>query len=63
MINFQIVDWDISGKLFLDFINVDIEVQKLVAARDESSVGYTIEQVRNFVFSDSWVLVRYSTLS
>lgn len=63
MINFQIVDWDISGKLFLDFINVDLEVQKLVAARDESSVGYTIEQVRNFVFSDSWVLVRYSTLS
>ena len=63
MINFQIVDWDISGKLFLDFIIVDLEVQKLVAARDESSVGYTIEQVRNFVFSDSWVLVRYSTLS
>ena len=53
MINFQIVEWDISVKLFLDFINVDLEVQKLVAARDESSVGYTIEQVRNFVFSDS----------
>jgi hypothetical protein len=43
--NFQIVNWDLSGKLFYDFINVDLEVQKLVSERDEASVGYHIEQV------------------
>jgi hypothetical protein len=39
------VSWDLSGKLFFDFINVDLEVQSLVAERDEASVGYHIEKV------------------
>ena len=48
----KIIDWNTKGRVFYDFINIDIEVRELVNKRDEKSVGYHIERLRpkvNFI--------------
>ena len=42
----KIIDWDTKGRVFYDFINIDIEVKELLQKRDETSVGYHIEKLR-----------------
>ena len=47
----NIVNWSSAGKLYLDFINVDLEVQKLVSQRDEANLGYHTEMLKPQVLS------------
>jgi hypothetical protein len=42
----KIIDWDTKGRVFYDFINIDMEVKELLKKRDEKSVGYHIEKLR-----------------
>ena len=42
----KIIDWDTKGRVFFDFINIDMEVKELLKKRDEMSVGYHIEKLR-----------------
>ena len=42
----KIIDWDTKGRVFFDFINIDMEVKDLLKKRDEMSVGYHIEKLR-----------------
>ena len=42
----KIIDWNTKGRVFYDFINVDMEVRELLKKRDEKSVGYHIERLR-----------------
>jgi len=47
----KIIDWDTKGRVFFDFINIDMEVKELLKKRDEMSVGYHIEKLRPQVTS------------
>ena len=40
----RIIDWNSKGRVFYDFINVDMEIRQLVKERDEKSIGYHIEK-------------------
>ena len=42
----KIIDWDTKGRVFYDFINIDLEIKELLQKRDEQSVGYHIEKLR-----------------
>ena len=42
----KIIDWNSKGRVFYDFINVDMEIRQLVKERDEKSIGYHIEKLR-----------------
>ena len=42
----KIIDWNLKGRVFYDFINVDMEIRQLVKKRDEKSIGYHIEKLR-----------------
>jgi len=42
----SITSWNIRGAIYYDFISVDLEVNHLVAERDETKVGYYMEKLR-----------------
>ena len=42
----KIIDWNSKGRVFYDFINIDMEIKELLKKRDEQSVGYHIEKLR-----------------
>ena len=48
----KIIDWDTKGRVFYDFINIDMEVKELLQKRDEKSVGYHIEKLRPQVYKN-----------
>jgi hypothetical protein len=41
----KIANWNASGKLFYDFINVDNEVTNLIQQQDDENLGFKIEEV------------------
>ena len=42
----RIIDWNTKGRVFYDFINLDMEVRTMLKNRDEEAVGYFIEKLR-----------------
>ncbi|TRY63912.1 hypothetical protein TCAL_05590 [Tigriopus californicus] len=47
----SIVDWNVQGKVFFDFISVDSDVKRLVNNQDPETLNYEIERLRPIIGS------------